>query len=131
MIIDTSAVVAIVLREPGWERVVDALESAGTLGIGAPSLTEASLVLGGRLGRDPKPKLARLLQEYSVEVLPYAQEHYAEAVEAFLRYGKGRHPAALNFGDCMAYAVAKLSGQPLLALGGDFVRTDIELVPLV
>jgi len=76
------------------------------------------------------PLLGRILQEYAVNVVPFSQEHWAEATDAFMRYGKGRHPAALNFGDCMTYAVAKLSGQSLLAVGDDFPRTDLRLEPL-
>jgi ribonuclease VapC len=88
------------------------------------------LVLSVRLARDARPKLARLLQEYEIAIVPFAAAHWDEATEAFLRFGKSRHPAGLNYGDCMSYAVAKLAGQPLLCLGQDFVRTDLSLVPL-
>jgi ribonuclease VapC len=101
-----------------------------TAGIGAPTLTEVSIVLGSRLGRDPMPLVGRVLQELGIVVIPFSQEHWAEATDAFMRYGKGRHPAGLNYGDCMTYAVAKLTGQPLLAVGDDFPQTDLELVPL-
>ena len=130
MIVDTSALVAVVLREPGFQAVVDRLEGDEPLAVGAPTLTEATLVLSARLDRDARPKLARFLQEYEIAVVPFAAAHWDEATEAFLRFGKGRHPAALNYGDCMSYAVAKLADQPSLCLGRDFVQTDLALVPL-
>jgi ribonuclease VapC len=130
MILDTSAIVAVVLRESGFQAVLDRLEGAEPLAVGAPTLTEAALVLSVRLARDARPKLARLLQEYEIAIVPFAAAHWDEATEAFLRFGKSRHPAGLNYGDCMSYAVAKLAGQPLLCLGQDFVRTDLSLVPL-
>ncbi|MBN1629357.1 MAG: type II toxin-antitoxin system VapC family toxin [Thermoleophilia bacterium] len=130
MIVDSSAIVAIILREPGFEAVLECLEAGGPVAVGAPTLAESALVLSARLGRDARPKLARLLQEYEIEVIPFAAAHSDEATEAFMRFGKGRHPAALNFGDCMSYAVAKLAGQPLLCLGGDFAQTDLVLAPL-
>ena len=130
MIVDTSALVAVVLREPGFQAVVDCLEGDEPLAVGAPTLTEATLVLSARLDRDARPKLARILQEYEITVVPFAAAHWDEATEAFLRFGKGRHPAALNYGDCMSYAVARLADQPLLCLGRDFAQTDLELVEL-
>ena len=130
MIVDASALLAVIFAEPAGEAVQDLLIRADVLGIGAPTLTEVSLVLCSRLGRDPMPMLGRILQEFGVAVIPFSVEHWAEATDAFMRFGKGRHPAGLNFGDCMAYAVARLSGQPLLAVGDDFPQTDVELVPV-
>jgi ribonuclease VapC len=130
MIIDTSALVAVVLAEPGFEALVKRLEDEEPRGVGAPTLTEATLVLSARLRRDARPKLARLLQEYEITVVPFGPLHWEEASEAYLRFGKGRHPAGLNFGDCLSYAVARLAGQPLLCIGADFLQTDLELVPL-
>lgn len=130
MIVDASALLSLIFAEPIAEAVEERLRRADAIGIGAPSLTEASLVLGSRLNRDPMPLLGRILQEYAVNVVPFSQEHWAEATDAFMRYGKGRHPAALNFGDCMTYAVARLSEQSLLAVGDDFFQTDLQLEPL-
>lgn len=130
MIVDTSAIVAVILRELGYQAVLDCLESADSPAVGAPTLTESALVLSARIGRDARPKIARFLQEYEIAIVPFTAAHWDEATEAFLRFGKGRHAAALNFGDCMSYAVAKLAGRPLLCLGRDFVRTDLSLVPL-
>jgi len=130
MIVDTSAIVAVVLRESGFQAVVECLEGDDPLAVGAPTLTEASLVLSARLDRDARPKLARFLQEYEIAVVSFGVAHWDEATEAFMRFGKGRHPAGLNYGDCMSYAVAKLADQPLLCLGRDFAQTDLVLVPL-
>jgi ribonuclease VapC len=130
VIVDASALLSLVFGEPVADAIEDRLESADALGIGAPTLTEMSLVLGSRLGRDPMPLLGRLLQEFAIVVVPFGEAHWAEATEAFMRYGRGRHPAGLNFGDCMTYAVASLSGQPLLAVGDDFPQTDLEVVAL-
>lgn len=126
MIVDTSAVVAVFLQEPGYEELFQALVEADRAGIGAPTLSETGLVLANRLGRDPTPLLERFLQQFGLVVVPFGEEHWREAVRAYLRFGKGRHPAALNFGDCMTYATAKLAGQPLLYTGKDFSRTDLK-----
>jgi ribonuclease VapC len=88
-------------------------------------LLETAMVLSSRLGKDPRPVLNGLLRKMEVEVIPFTAEHYEVAMDAFERFGKGRHPAALNFGDCLTYAVARLSGLPLLYTGNDFARTDL------
>ncbi len=93
--------------------------------VGAPTLVETATVLSFRLQRDAGPLLREFLREAEVEVLPFEQDHYEAAVDAFVRYGKGRHAAALNFGDCLTYAVARLSGLPLLFTGDDFSKTDL------
>jgi ribonuclease VapC len=127
VIVDASAVVAIALREPGHETLVAKLTAAADPGIGAPTLAEAGIVLSARLGRDARPLLARFLQEAGLAIVPFGDPHWRTAVDAYARFGRGRHPAGLNFGDCLAYAVAKLAGQPLLCVGDDFGRTDIPL----
>ena len=127
MILDSSAVVAVVLREPGFEELIDRLDAASVAGIGAPTLAEAGVVLAARLGRDPRGILARLLQEMEIETVPFGEAHWQETVEAYRRFGKGKHPASLNFGDCMAYATAQLAEQPLLCTGREFGKTDLEL----
>lgn len=127
MILDTSAIVGIVFQEPGWEGLLEALVAAGVRGIGTPTLTETGIVLGARLGRDSRPLLARFLQELDVTVVPFGEPHWREAVRAWNEFGKGRDAARLNFGDCLAYATARLASQPLLCKGGDFRQTDLEL----
>jgi ribonuclease VapC len=127
VILDTSAVVAIVFREPGFEDLLAKLEAEDAPAIGAPTLAEAAIVLSARLRRDARGLLARFLHEAGVAVVPFGEAHYPAAVEAWLRFGRGRHPAALNFGDCMAYATARLAARSLLCVGDDFARTDLEL----
>jgi ribonuclease VapC len=127
MILDSSAIIAILLKEPGYERVRDRLAASDWSAVGAPTAVETALVLSSRLGRAGKTLLARFLQEADVEVVEFTSEHWTVAADAYIAYGKGRHRAGLNFGDCMTYAVAKLAGAPLLRLGNDFPATDLEL----
>jgi ribonuclease VapC len=127
VILDSSALVAIFLAEPEGERFSRIIDEAATLGIGAPTLVEAAIVLRTRLGKRAIDTLAQFLRTGDVAVIPFGEEHSAVAMAAFARYGKGRHPAGLNYGDCLAYATAKIAGVPLLAKGDDFARTDLEL----
>jgi ribonuclease VapC len=127
VIVDSSAMIAILLKEPGYERLRDRLAASEQASIGAPNVLESSMVLCARLGRAGKTLLARFLEEAEIEVVEFTADHWTVAADAFIVYGKGRHPAGLNFGDCMTYAVAKLAGEPLLCLGDDFPATDLEL----
>lgn len=127
MILDSSAVVAILFQEPGYEAVLAKLVTAVEVGIGAPTLVECSIVLSARLNQDARGLLARFLTEANVTVIPFTDAHYGTAVTAWLKYGKGRHPASLNFGDCLAYAVAHLTAMPLLCVSDDFPQTDLLL----
>ena len=124
MIVDSSALVAIVLREPGWESLAEKLFS-GLAGAGAPTLAEAGVVLTAKMGPRGRSLLARVVQEARISVVPFTDEHWPIAIDAYARFGKGRHAAALNFGDCLTYAVASLAGQPLLYVGEDFSKTDL------
>lgn len=125
MILDTSAVVAIIREEQGEARFVKAIEGAATVGIGTPTLVEASLVLVRRMGVVGRLALAHFLEENDVVTIPFNEDHWKVAAVADIRYGKGRHPAALNYGDCMTYATARVAEHPLLFTGNDFVQTDI------
>jgi ribonuclease VapC len=127
VILDSSAIVGIVLREPGFEDLVRKVARAEALAVGAPTLAEAGIVLTARLGRDARGLLQGLLREWDTQTVAFGEEHWREAVTAFERFGRGRHPAQLNFGDCMAYAVARLAGEPLLCTGRDFPKTDVQL----
>ena len=111
MIVDSSVILSLVLREPESHELLAKLEAASSIAIGAPTLTECSLVIRGRLNVDPLPILERFLRDFQVTVVNFSEEHWREAADAFARYGKGRHAARLNFGDCMSYAVAKLAGE--------------------
>jgi ribonuclease VapC len=125
MIVDSSAIVALILREPGWERLVDKLGGDDSCAIGAATLAETGLVLTAKIGKKASSVLSRFLQESGISVIPFAEEHWPVAVEAYERFGKGRHAAGLNFGDCLTYAVARLADRPLLFVGQDFARTDL------
>ena len=127
MILDASALLAIVFQEPGFETVLERIVAEVGVAAGAPSLTEAGIVLQARLGGDADGLLERMLDELDIQEVPFGEVHWREAVDAFRRFGRGRHPAALNFGDCMTYAVAQLSGEPLLFVGDDFSLTDLEV----
>lgn len=127
MIIDTSAIVALLVKEPGFEELLDKLADDPNPAVNAATLTETGIVMSARIGEDARGMLARFIQEGGIEVLPFGDAHYSAAVDAWLRYGKGRHPASLNFSDCLTYAVATVSGEPLLSVGSDFAQTDLEL----
>jgi ribonuclease VapC len=127
MILDTSAIVAILFREPGYDVLLEKLVAATASAVGVPTLTEAAIVVSARIKRDSRALIARFIMEGSLYTVPFGEEHYGVAVNAWLRYGKGRHRAALNFGDCMSYATAKLADQPLLCIGDDFAHTDLDL----
>lgn len=128
MILDSSAVVAILLREPGWETLLEQVVAAPSVGIGAATLVETGIVLTARLGIPGKTLLGRFVQETDVTVVPVTAAHWSVAVDAYVRFGRGRHPAALNFGDCLTYAVSRVAGEPLLFTGEDFTKTDLDLV---
>lgn len=128
MIVDTSAIVAIVFREEGFEVLLERLSEATVVAAGAPTLAETNIVLSARLKLDARGLLERMLQEFHIEAIPFSDEHWRAAHDAYLRFGKGRHRARLNFGDCLSYAVAKLAEQPLLFVGDDFTRTDVAVV---
>jgi ribonuclease VapC len=125
MILDSSTVIAIVLQETGYETLLHKLTAAEVRMMGAPTLVKCSIVLSARTGYDCRDLLARFLAETNVHIVSFGEDHYSAAVGAWFRFGKGRHRAALNFGDCFSYAVAKLSGLPLLFVENDFPETDI------
>ena len=127
MIVDSSALVAIVFKEPGYEELLSRMESAPLAAAGAPTLAETGIVLSARLRELAHGLLERLIDELEIQEIPFGELHCRESVEAYRRFGKGRHPASLNFGDCMTYAVATLTGEPLLFVGDDFSKTDVEV----
>ena len=121
MVLDTSAIVAIHVKEAGFEQLIEKIDQASVVAVGVPTLLESAMVLTSRLSQDARVLLLGSLKRINAEIVPFTDV----AVEAFLRFGRGRHPAGLNFGDCMAYAVAAVAGLPLLYTGNDFARTDI------
>ena len=128
MILDSSAILAILFKEPEAPALVAALDAASVVGVGGPTLSETGVVLGSRLGFQNLSRLHRFQQLFHVNVISFGTDHWVEAVEAYQRFGKGRHPAALNFGDCLSYATARLAALPLLCVGKDFPQTDLPLV---
>jgi ribonuclease VapC len=126
MIVDTSALVAILTGEKELEPFVRAIQQAPVAAIGTPTVLETGIVIGARLGPAGLTRLDAFIAEAEITVLPFTAAHAVSARDAFLRYGKGRHPAGLNFGDCMSYAVARVEKRPLLFKGNDFRLTDIE-----
>ena len=128
MIIDSSAILAIYFRETGAEDLLSAILDADFTGIGAPTAAETGLVLTSRLQKNATGSLLRFFEETGIEIVPFTNLHWQRAIDAFSRFGKGRHPAALNFGDCMTYATATMARQPLLCRGDDFRKTDLDLV---
>lgn len=125
MVIDTSAVVAVVLGEDDAERYVQALERSTESWISAANVVEATIVVEARQGPEAARDLQLLLETAKVSVQPLRPEDVPVAVEAWRRFGKGRHPAGLNFGDCFAYALARTLGDSLLFKGEDFGQTDV------
>jgi ribonuclease VapC len=125
MVLDTSALVAMLTGEPGADELIDRLAQAHAAFISAGTLLEASIVLEVRLGEEGLRDLSLFLQAAGVTVVPVDAEQVEVARDGYARFGKGRHPAGLNFGDVFAYALARLRGQPLLYVGEDFTRTDV------
>lgn len=126
MVIDTSALLAIFLGEPDRGRFLEAITQAETRRISAANALETGMVLEARRGEAAGREFDLFLHQAKVEVVSVDVEQVDIARLAWRKYGKGRHPAGLNFGDCFAYALAKMLGEPLLAKGSDFARTDIK-----
>jgi ribonuclease VapC len=127
MVVDTSVVVAIMLREPDRRHFFDKILDAEVKQISTVSYMETGMVLTSRLGEAAEHALDQMLYETGITVVPVSLNHARVALVAFRQYGKGRHPAGLNFGDCFSYALAKSCAEPLLFKGFDFARTDISV----
>lgn len=124
--VDSSALVAVLRLEPERERFAMAIAAADAACVSAVSLQETSMVLAGRGGdADDWQELDDMIRNLRLEIVPHDRQLATLAREAFLRFGKGRHPAALNCGDCASYALAKARGVPLPFKGRDFAQTDI------
>jgi ribonuclease VapC len=126
MIVDTSAVVAVGNNEPSAQQILDALASAPDLKMSAGSLLELFIVADNTANPIVAGSAESLLADANVEIAPVTAEQVHLARQAYRDYGKGNHPARLNFGDCFAYALAKQTREPLLFVGNDFSRTDID-----
>ena len=126
MILDSSALVAILFKEPEAKRLAATIRDTDTTAIAAPTLLETAIVAEGRTLPGMAEKLDALMGAIRPEIVPFTAEHASLARDAWRRFGKGRHKAGLNLGDCFSYALAKERGQPLLFKGEDFAATDIE-----
>lgn len=122
IVVDTSALMAVILREPKASVCIAALDQAEDMAISAATLAEALVVAGLR---GIAPEMEQLIEELGCEVAPVTEALAARVARAYARWGKGVHPAGLNFGDCFAYALAEERACPLLFIGDDFARTDI------
>jgi ribonuclease VapC len=125
MTLDSSVLIAILFAEPGYLALVDEILEADHVRVGAPTLVEASLVYAGRRRVASAKEVDDLVRELGVTIVPFGEHEWKAAVRAFLKFGRRRHAAALNFGDCLAYASASVAGDSLLFAGDDFARTDI------
>lgn len=130
MIVDTSAVLAILFLEPDAQRYATAMANAGMSRMSVANVLEAAIVLESRAGVGAGHELDLFMERAGIRAAPVTAEHGAAARDAWCRFGKGNHPAALNFGDCFAYALARTAGEPLLFKGRDFGLTDIEAARL-
>lgn len=126
MIVDTSALVAILYREPEAARFVKAIHDVELTRISVANYVELSMLVEGQLGPDGMRQAEAFLRRAGVIVEPVTLDHGELARQAFLDFGKGRHKAGLNLGDCFAYALAKATGEPLLFKGNDFSQTDVQ-----
>mgnify|MGYP002629083538 CR=1 FL=1 len=128
MILDTSAIIAILQNETPGDRLVLALEHAEKRRVSAATILECSIVICARYGDAGDRELDLLVYRLALEIVPVTSDQVDLARSAWRRFGKGRHEAALNFGDCFSYALAKSLQQPLLFVGNDFSRTDLKIV---
>jgi ribonuclease VapC len=127
MVIDTSALLAILQDEPERRRLTEAIEASADPSVSAATWVEASIVVDARYGADGLRLLDLLIDRAGIEVVAVDRRQADVARHAFRRFGKGRHPAGLNYGDCFSYALARVLSQRLLCKGDDFVRTDLAL----
>jgi ribonuclease VapC len=128
MVIDTSALVAVILSEPEAESFRVALSKPGFRLMSAVNWFELMMVLESRHSQRASDRAEFVLKSLDVQIIPFDEQHMEEAREAWRRFGKGRHPAGLNMADCAAYATAVIAGEPLLFKGGDFSQTGVPAV---
>ena len=130
MVLDTSALLAVLQDEPERRAFNEAIEAADSAALSVASFVEASIVIEARHGADGLRALDRFIERAGIVVAAVDLEQGKVARDAFSRFGKGRHAAALNFGDCFSYALARVLGEPLLFKGEDFARTDVARVEM-
>jgi ribonuclease VapC len=125
LVLDTSAIGAIILMEPGQDRLLAQLDRTDEILVGAPTVVGPAWFSPRACGRTLAPVIQALLRQLRASVMPFDEDLSWAATGAFLRFDRGRHPAALNFGNCLSYVVASLSGAPLLFTGDGLTKTDI------
>ncbi len=125
MTLDSSALIAILFGEPGYLDLIDRILAADHVRVGAPTLAETGLVFTGRHGGRNAESIDGLISELGVSVVPFGEAESRLAIDAFRRFGRGRHAAGLNYGDCLSYAMARAAKDTLLYVGDDFAKTDI------
>ncbi len=126
MVIDSSAIIAILLGESDAARLTKAIADDPKRLMSAFSLLECGIVIETKKGESGGRELDLFIHKSKTEIVALRAEHVEIARDAFRKFGKGRHPAGLNIGDCCSYALAVYSGEPLLYKGGDFARTDVR-----
>jgi ribonuclease VapC len=129
MVVDTSALVAILQDEPERRKFNEAIEAAEARSISTASFLETSIILESRFGADGVRDLDLFIAKAQISLLSVDEEQAHVARDGFRKYGKGRHPAGLNYGDCFSYALARSRDEPLLFKGQDFLKTDVECHP--
>ena len=129
MVIDTSALLGILQNETERRTFNESIEEAGSRSLSTASFVEVSMIVESRYGADGVRDLDLFIAKAQITLVPVDAEQAHLARQAFRQYGKGRHPAGLNFGDCFSYALARSQGEPLLFKGNDFGKTDIECHP--
>jgi ribonuclease VapC len=129
MVLDTSAVLAILQNEPERRKFNEAIDAAETRSLSTASFVECSMIVESRYGADGVRDLDLLIAKAQISLAPVDEEQANLARRAFRKFGKGRHPAGLNFGDCFSYALTKALQEPLLFKGNDFSQTDVDCHP--
>jgi ribonuclease VapC len=128
MIIDSSALCAILLKEPGFEPYARAIAGAHSAFLSSVSFLETSMVLEAKRPGTGAEEVARFVRTFNIRITPFTEQEALAAVQAFLQFGKGRHSAGLNMGDCASYGASKVQGFRLLFKGNDFPQTDVDPV---
>ena len=130
VVIDTSAAVAVLLSEPSAKAILAVVDGADPRLMSAATLVEVGVVMEARLGPAGEAIVDRFVRDGGIDVVSFDRTQADRALEGWRRFGKGRHPAALNLGDCFSYGLAVAAGEPLLCVGDDFTRTDVTVVEL-
>lgn len=128
MVVDTSALLAILQRQPKRREFLEIIEDADSIRMSVANFVESSIVIESRYGAEGLRDLDRFISRAGIELVSVDEEQGQLARSAFSRFGKGRHRASLNYGDCFSYAAAMVLGEPLLAKGDDFIHTDVRLL---